>query len=28
MLRKRAIIECVNDELQNICKLPHTRIAL
>lgn len=25
MLRKRAIIECVNDELKNICKLQHTR---
>jgi hypothetical protein len=23
--RKRAIIECVNDELKNICKLQHTR---
>ncbi len=27
MLRKRAIIECVNDELKNICKLQHTRHA-
>ncbi len=25
MLRKRAIIECMNDELKNICKLQHTR---
>jgi hypothetical protein len=25
MLRKRAIIECVNDEQKNICKLQHTR---
>ena len=25
MLRKRAIIECVNDELKNICKMQHTR---
>lgn len=25
MLRKRAIIECVNDELKNICKVQHTR---
>jgi hypothetical protein len=25
MLRKRAIIECVNDELKNICKIQHTR---
>lgn len=25
MLRKRAIIECVYDELKNICKLQHTR---
>ena len=25
MLRKRALIECVNDELKNICKLQHTR---
>ena len=25
LLRKRAIIECVNDELKNICKLQHTR---
>ncbi|WP_240898969.1 transposase [Sphingobacterium sp. SGL-16] len=25
MLRKRAIIECVNVELKNICKLQHTR---
>lgn len=25
MLRKRAVIECVNDELKNICKLQHTR---
>jgi hypothetical protein len=25
MLRKRAITECVNDELKNICKLQHTR---
>lgn len=25
MLRKRAIIESVNDELKNICKLQHTR---
>lgn len=24
LLRKRAIIECVNDELKNICKLQHT----
>ncbi len=25
LLRKRAIIECVNDELKNICKVEHTR---
>lgn len=25
MLRKRAIIKCVNDELKNICKILHTR---
>ncbi len=25
LLRKRALIECVNDELKNICKLEHTR---
>lgn len=25
LLRKRAIIECVNDELKNICHLQHTR---
>lgn len=25
LLRKRAIIETVNDELKNICKLQHTR---
>lgn len=25
LLRKRAIIECVNDSLKNICKLQHTR---
>lgn len=25
MLRKRASIECVNDELKNICKLQYTR---
>jgi hypothetical protein len=25
LLRKRAIIECVNDELKNICKIQHTR---
>ena len=25
MLRKRAIMECVNDKLKNICKLQHTR---
>ena len=25
LLRKRAIIESVNDELKNICKLQHTR---
>ncbi len=25
MLRKRAIIECGNDVLENICKLQHTR---
>lgn len=25
LLRKRAIIECVNDELKNICNLQHTR---
>jgi hypothetical protein len=25
LFRKRAIIECVNDELKNICKLQHTR---
>jgi len=25
LLRKRAIIECVNDELKNLCKLEHTR---
>jgi hypothetical protein len=25
MLRKRAIIECVNDELKNICQIEHSR---
>ena len=25
LLRKRALIECVNDELKNICKVQHTR---
>lgn len=25
LLRKRSIIQCVNDELKNICKLQHTR---
>jgi hypothetical protein len=25
LLRKRAIIECVNDELKNICQIEHTR---
>lgn len=25
ILRKRAIIECVNDELKNLCKLEHSR---
>ncbi|MEB2778137.1 transposase [Algoriphagus sp. D3-2-R+10] len=25
LLRKRAIIECVNDELKNMCKLEYTR---
>jgi len=25
MLRKRAVIECVNDELKNICQIEHTR---
>jgi hypothetical protein len=25
LLRKRAVIESVNDELKNICKLKHTR---
>ena len=25
LLRKRAIIECVNDELKNMCKIQHTR---
>ncbi len=25
MLRKTAIIECINDEFKNICKLQHTR---
>jgi len=25
LLRKRAVIESVNDELKNICKLQHTR---
>lgn len=25
LLRKRAVIECVNDELKNMCKLQHTR---
>ena len=25
LLRKRAIIECVNDQLKNICKIEHTR---
>jgi hypothetical protein len=25
LLRKRAIIESVNDELKNICKLQHTK---
>ncbi|WP_090497546.1 transposase [Pedobacter terrae] len=24
MLRKRAIIECINDEIKNICKLQRT----
>lgn len=25
MLRKRAVIESVNDELKNICQIEHTR---
>ena len=25
LLRKRAVIECVNDELKNICQIEHTR---
>ena len=25
MLRKRAVIECVNDKLKNICQIEHTR---
>jgi hypothetical protein len=25
MLRKRAVIECVNDELKNICQIEHSR---
>ena len=25
LLRKRALIECVNDELKNICQIEHTR---
>ncbi|EKO62116.1 transposase DDE domain protein, partial [Leptospira kirschneri str. H2] len=25
LLRKRAIIESVNDELKNICQIQHTR---
>jgi hypothetical protein len=25
LLRKRAIIECVNDELKNVCQIEHTR---
>ena len=25
LLRKRAIIECVNDELKNNCQIEHTR---
>lgn len=25
LLRKRALVECVNDELKNICKIEHTR---
>jgi hypothetical protein len=25
LLRKRAIIECVNDELKNLCQIEHTR---
>jgi hypothetical protein len=25
MLRKRSIIETINDELKNICKIEHTR---
>lgn len=25
MLRKRAVIESVNDELKNICRIEHTR---
>lgn len=26
MLRKRAVIESVNDELKNICRIEHTRL--
>ena len=25
LLRKKALIECVNDELKNICQIEHTR---
>ena len=25
LLRKRCVIECVNDELKNICQIEHTR---
>lgn len=25
LLRKRVLIECVNDELKNICQIEHTR---
>ena len=25
LLRKRAVIECVNEELKNLCKVQHTR---
>ncbi|MCO5248084.1 MAG: transposase [Chitinophagales bacterium] len=25
LLRKRALIECVNDQLKNICKIEHSK---
>ncbi|EQA60782.1 transposase DDE domain protein [Leptospira alexanderi serovar Manhao 3 str. L 60] len=28
LLRKRAIVEAVNDELKNICQIQHTRSKL